>query len=54
MSIEALRAVNEAGRGVFDTAMTLSTVLSWVLAMLMLALVIDIVRQMWRMATIKD
>ncbi len=54
VSFEALRAINEAGRGVLDTAMTLSTVLSWVLAMLMLALVIDIVRQMWRMATIKD
>lgn len=54
VSIEALRAVNEAGRGVFDTAMTLSTVLSWVLLVMMLALVLDIIRQMWRMATLRD
>ena len=54
VSIEALRAVNEAGRGVFDTAMTLSTVLSWVLVVMMLALVLDIIRQMWRMATLRD
>ena len=54
VSFEALRAVNDAGRGVFDTAMTLSTVLSWVLVVMMLALVLDIMRQMWRMATLRD
>ncbi len=54
VSLEALRAINEAGRGVADTAMTLSTVLSWVLAAMMLALAIDIVRQMWRIATIRE
>ena len=54
VSVEALRAINEAGRGVVDTAMTLSTVLSWVLAALMLGLALDILRQMWRIATMKD
>ena len=34
--------------------MTLSTVLSWVLVVMMLALVLDIMRQMWRMATLRD
>ncbi|MGO4409982.1 MULTISPECIES: hypothetical protein [unclassified Brevundimonas] len=52
LSMEALRAINEAGRGVVvDTAMTLSTVLSWVLAALMLGLALDILRQMRRIAT---
>lgn len=37
-----------------DTAMTLSTVLSWVLAALMLGLTLDILRQMWRIAMMKD
>ena len=54
VSFEALRAINEAGRGVADTAMTLSTVLSWVLAVMMLGLAFDILRQMWRIATIRD
>lgn len=54
VSFEALRAINEAGRGVFETAMTLSTVLSWVLAVMMLGLAFDILRQMWRVATIRD
>ncbi|MNQ92540.1 hypothetical protein D3C85_1079710 [compost metagenome] len=54
VSFEALRAINEAGRGVADTAMTLSTVLSWVLAVMMLGLVFDILRQMWRISTMKE
>lgn len=54
VSFEALRAINEAGRGVADTAMTLSTVLSWVLAVMMLGLAFDILRQMWRISTMKD
>ena len=54
VSFEALRAINDAGRGLADTAMTLSTVLSWVLVVMMLALVLDIAKQMWRMATIPD
>ncbi|AYG95014.1 hypothetical protein D8I30_07340 [Brevundimonas naejangsanensis] len=53
VSLEALRAINEAGRGLVDTAMTLSTVLSWVLAALMLGLALDILRQMWRISTMK-
>lgn len=51
LNLEALRAINEAGRGVVDTALTLSTVLSWVLAALMLGLALDILRQMRRIAT---
>ena len=54
VSLEGLRAINEAGRGLADTAMTLSTVLSLVLAALMLALALDVVKQMWRMITIRD
>jgi len=54
VSFEALRAINEAGRGVADTAMTLSTVLSWVLVVMMLGLAFDILRQMWRISTMKD
>lgn len=54
LNVEALRAINDAGRGVVDTAMTLSTVLSWVLAALMLGLALDILRQMWRISTMKD
>lgn len=54
VSFEALRAINEAGRGVVDTAMTLSTVLSWVLAVMMLGLAFDILRQMWRISMMKD
>ncbi|MGH7028574.1 hypothetical protein [Brevundimonas sp.] len=54
VSFEALRAVNEAGRGLADTAMTLGSVLSWVLAVAMLGLVFDILTQMWRVVTIRD
>lgn len=54
ISMESLRVINDAGRGVIDTAMTLSTVLSWVLAALMLGLAVDILRQMWRVAMIRD
>lgn len=54
LSMEALGAINDAGRGVIDTAMTLSTVLSWVLAALMLGLAVDILRQMWRVAIARD
>ncbi|MFS0711680.1 hypothetical protein [Brevundimonas phoenicis] len=54
LSMEALRAINEAGRGVVDTAATLSTVLSWVLAALMLGLALDILRQVWRIATVRE
>ena len=54
VDFDALRAINEAGRGLADTAMTLSTVLSWVLAVAMLGLVLDILTQMWRAATIRD
>ena len=54
VSFEALRAINAAGRGLTETAMTLGTVLSWVLAVVMLCLVFDILTQMWRVATIRD
>lgn len=54
VSFEALRAINEAGRGLADTAMTLGSVLSWALAIIMLCLVFDILTQMWRIATMKD
>ncbi len=54
LSMEALGAINDAGRGVIDTAMTLSTVLSWVLAALMLGLAVDILRQMWRVTIARD
>lgn len=54
VSFEALRAINEAGRGVADTAMTLSTVLSWVLAVMILGLAFDILRQMWRISMMKE
>lgn len=54
VSFEALRAINEAGRGLADTAMTLGSVLSWVLALVMLCLVFDILSQMWRISTMKD
>ena len=54
VSLEALRAINEAGRGLADTAMTLGSVLSWALAIIMLCLAFDILTQMWRIATVKD
>jgi hypothetical protein len=54
VSFEALRAINEAGRGLSDTAMTLGSVLSWALAVIMLCLAFDILTQMWRIATMKD
>ena len=54
VSLEALRAINEAGRGLADTAMTLGSVLSWALAIIMLCLAFDILTQMWRIATMKD
>ena len=54
VDFDALRAINEAGRGLADTAMTLGTVLSWVLAVAMLGLVLDILTQLWRAATIRD
>ncbi len=54
VSFEALRAINEAGRGLADTAMTLGSVLSWALAVIMLCLAFDILTQMWRIATMKD
>ncbi|MET4685371.1 HAAS signaling domain-containing protein [Brevundimonas faecalis] len=54
VSFEALRALNGAGRGLEETAMTLSTMLSLVLAAMMLALVLEILKQMWRMATVRD
>lgn len=54
VSFEALRAINAAGRGLADTAMTLGSVLSWVLALIMLCLAFDILTQMWRIATIRD
>lgn len=54
VSFEALHAINEAGRGLADTAMTLGSVLSWALAIIMLCLAFDILTQMWRIATVKD
>jgi hypothetical protein len=54
VSFEALHAINEAGRGLSDTAMTLGSVLSWALAVIMLCLAFDILTQMWRIATMKD
>ena len=54
VSFEALRAINEAGRGLADTAMTLGSVLSWALAVIMLCLAFDILTQMWRIATMMD
>ncbi len=54
VSFEALRAINEAGRGLADTAMTLGSVLSWALAIIMLCLAFDMLTQMWRIATVKD
>ncbi|MGH7020411.1 MAG: hypothetical protein ACREEY_11040 [Brevundimonas sp.] len=54
VDFDALRAINEAGRGLADTAMTLGTVLSWVLVVAMLGLVFDILTQMWRVATLRD
>lgn len=54
VSLDALRGINEAGRGLADTAMTLGTVLSWVLVVAMLCLVFDILTQVWRVATLRD
>ena len=54
VDFDALRAINAAGRGLADTAMTLGTVLSWVLVVAMLCLVFDILTQMWRVATLRD
>ena len=54
VSFEALHAINAAGRGLADTAMTLGSVLSWALAVIMICLVFDILTQMWRISTMKD
>ncbi|WP_296175595.1 hypothetical protein [uncultured Brevundimonas sp.] len=54
VSFEALHAINAAGRGLADTAMTLGSVLSWALAVIMVCLVFDILTQMWRISIMKD
>lgn len=53
LNFEALKAINDAGRGLTDTAMTLSTVMSWGLAVIMLSLVFSIFEQMWRISRMK-
>ena len=54
MDFDAIHAIPEAQRGLAETALTLGTVLSWVLAIIMLCLAVDILKALWRIATTRD
>lgn len=53
ISLNALRAIGEAGRDLGGTALTLGTALSWVFALMAVSLVFNILGYMWRIATAK-
>ncbi|MBD7941689.1 hypothetical protein [Brevundimonas guildfordensis] len=53
ISLQALRAINEAGRDLGGTALTLGTVLTWVFAIMAISFAVNIVGYMWRIATAK-
>lgn len=53
ISLDALRAIGEAGRDLGGTALTLGTVLSWVFAVMAVSFVFNILGYLWRIATAK-
>lgn len=53
ISLDALRAIGEAGRDLGGTALTLGTALSWVFAVMAISFVFNILTSMWRIATAK-
>ena len=51
---ELLRSLRLEGRGLEETAVTLGSVLSWVLVIAMIGYVFSIVQNLWRIATTRD